>query len=424
MDRGSMHRSRAVAGGRAAVLALALAAAASAGTVAAEEAGDAPDWTQWRGPARDGHSLETGLLQAWPEGGPRKVLEVRGLGAGYASFAALDDRLFTQGAKDGSEWVIALDARTGVILWQTRNGPIYQDGKGDGPRGTPVIDGDRVFALSGNGHLASLELATGKPVWQVDLLDRFGARNISWGISESPLVTGGLVIVNPGGSGASVVALERDTGKLVWKTGSDRAGYSSPMRAEVGGVPQAVVFTDARVVGVDLRDGTELWSYATVANSTANVATPIVAGDLVFVSSDYGTGCALLRIGADGRSVQEVYYNREMKNHHSSSVLVDGTLYGFSSSILTAMDLESGAVLWRDRSVGKGSVIFGDGRLYLMSERGTVALAEASREAYREHGRFQLPRGSQPTWSHPILHRGRLILRDQDTMYVYDVAAR
>ncbi|HVS12818.1 MAG TPA: PQQ-binding-like beta-propeller repeat protein [Thermoanaerobaculia bacterium] len=414
LERGSIHR------GATAALALLLAAAPAA---SADTPVDGSGWTQWRGAARDGRSLETGLLPAWPEGGPKKVREVRGLGVGYASFAAVGDRLFTQGAKDGSEWVIALDARTGVILWQTRNGPMYRDGKGDGPRGTPVVDGDRVFALSGNGHLASLDLATGEVVWRIDLLDRFGARNITWGISESPLVTDGLVIVNPGGRGASVVALERDTGELVWKAGSDRAGYSSPMRTEVGGVPQVVVFTDARVVGLGLRDGAELWGYAPVANSTANVATPIVAGDLVFVSSDYGTGCALLRIGSDGRSVQEVYFNREMKNHHSSSVLVDGTLYGFSSSILTAMDLESGEVLWRDRSVGKGSVIYGDGRLYLLSERGTVALAEATREGYHEHGRFELPRGSAPTWSHPILHQGRLILRDQDTMYGYDVAA-
>jgi outer membrane protein assembly factor BamB len=220
------------------------------------------------------------------------------------------------------------------------------------------------------------------------------------------------------------VAFDRDTGELEWKGGgSDRAGYSSSMLAEVGGVRQAVVFTDRRVIGVALRDGAELWSYAAVANGTANVATPIVAGDLVFVSSDYGTGCALLRIGRDGRSVEEMYFSREMKNHHSSSVLVEGTLYGFSSSILTAMDLETGDVLWRDRSVGKGSLIYGDGRLYLLSERGTVALAEASPEGYREHGRFQLPRGSLPSWSHPILHQGRLILRDQDRLYAFDVSA-
>jgi outer membrane protein assembly factor BamB len=401
---------------------------ATGGAVPAREGDEARaadrEWSQWRGPARDGISREGGLLQSWPEGGPRKVIDVGGLGAGYSSFSARGDRLFTQGAKDGSEWVIALDARTGVILWRTRNGPVYEDGRGDGPRGTPVIDGDRVFALSGRGHLASLELETGEVVWRVDLLDRFGASNISWGISESPLIVDGMVIVNPGGRGASVVALDRDTGELEWKGGgSDRAGYSSSMLAEVGGVRQAVVFTDRRVIGVALRDGAELWSYAAVANGTANVATPIVAGDLVFVSSDYGTGCALLRIGRDGRSVEEMYFSREMKNHHSSSVLVDGTLYGFSSSILTAMDLETGDVLWRDRSVGKGSLIYGDGRLYLLSERGTVALAEASPEGYREHGRFQLPRGSLPSWSHPILHQGRLILRDQDRLYAFDVSA-
>ncbi|HVS62196.1 MAG TPA: PQQ-binding-like beta-propeller repeat protein [Thermoanaerobaculia bacterium] len=388
----------------------------------ADEAGDGDrEWSQWRGPDRDGISGETGLLQSWPEGGPRKVIDVGGLGAGYSSFAASGDRLFTQGAKNGSEWVIALDARTGVILWQTKNGPIYEDGRGDGPRGTPVIDGDRLFAMSGRGHLLSLELESGEVAWKVDLLDRFGARNISWGISESPLVVDGKVIVNPGGRGASIVALERDTGEVVWKSGSDRAGYSSPMLAEVGGVRQAIVFTHERVVGVALDGGEELWSYSKVANDTANVATPVVEGNLVFVSSDYGTGGALLRIGSDGRSVEEVYFTREMKNHHSSPVLVGGALYGFSSSILTALDFDTGEVLWRDRSVGKGSLIYGDGRLYLLSERGAVALAEATPAGYRELGRFQLPRGSLPSWSHPILHDGRLILRDQDRLYAFDV---
>jgi outer membrane protein assembly factor BamB len=381
-----------------------------------------PEWHQWRGANRDGHSQEKGLLQSWPEGGPKQVFAVGGVGRGYSSFSAAADRLFTLGATDEEERVIALDARTGLVLWRFANGPVFRNDRGDGPRGTPTVDGDRVFALGGNGRLAALDAATGKAVWQVDLLDEFRARNITWGISESPLVVDGKVLVNPGGRGASVAALDRDTGRVVWKTGDDRAGYSSAILADAGDTRQAIFFTDARALGVDLRDGRQLWSYERVANDTANVATPIFHDGKVFLSSDYGTGCALLELGPSG--AREVYFNRDMRNHHSSSVLVGDTLYGFSSAILTAMDFDSGKVLWQDRSVGKGSLVFADGRLYLLSERGVVGLAEASPEGYREHGRFSLPeRSGLPTWAHPMIHRGRLYLRDQDQVYAYDVAA-
>ncbi|HUP24539.1 MAG TPA: PQQ-binding-like beta-propeller repeat protein [Thermoanaerobaculia bacterium] len=378
-----------------------------------------PEWHQWRGADRDGHSHEQNLLQAWPEGGPQRVFEVGGLGIGYSSFSAAGDRLVTMGATNDEERVMALDARTGLVLWRTPNGPVFRNDRGDGPRGTPTIDGDRVFALGGNGRLVALELATGKVVWQVDLLREFGARNITWGISESPLVVDGKVLVNPGGRGAGVVALDRETGKVIWKSQDDGAGYSSAIVAEAGGTRQAIFLTAGRALGVDVADGKLLWSYDRVANRTANAATPIFHDGRVFVSSDYGTGCALLEIGPRGAT--EVYFSREMRNHHSSSVRVGNTLYGFSSAILTAMDFATGRVLWQDRSVGKGSVIVGDGRLYLLSERGVVGLAEISPEGYREHGRFSLGRSELPTWSHPIIHRGRLYLRDQDKLYAFEV---
>lgn len=381
------------------------------------------EWHQWRGAHRDGRSAETGLLGSWPDGGPRKVLEVGGLGKGYSSLAASGDLLVTMGASRDGEKVIALDARSGVILWRTANGRMFRNDRGDGPRGTPTIDGDRVFALGANGSLVSLDLTSGEVVWRVDLLDRFGGRNIQWGLSESPLVVDGKVLVTPGGPRGAVAALDRETGETVWASERDEAGYSSPMLAQVDGQRQVVYFTGRRALGVTLDRGELLWSYDAVANNTANIATPIVRGDRVFLSSDYGTGCALLEIGPDvAGGAREVYRNNAMRNHHSSSVLLGDTLYGFSSSILTAMDFANGEVLWRDRSVGKGSIIEGDGRVYLLSERGVVGLAEVDREGYRETGRFELPDVVGPTWSLPILHRGRLYLRDQDRLYAYDVS--
>jgi outer membrane protein assembly factor BamB len=287
-----------------------------------------------------------------------------------------------------------------------------------------VVDGKQLYALGASGDLGSFDAATGKVAWKINVLRQFGGRNIQWGLSESPLVLEDRVLVNAGGPGASIVAVRKTDGSLLWKSGSDEAGYSSAVLQRIGSVPQAIFFTASRVVGVDVRDGRELWNYPKVANRTANIATPIVRDDKAFVSSDYGTGAALLRFGprgSNGVSLQEVYFTNDMRNHHASSVLVGDHLYGFSSSILTAMRFDSGEVAWRNRSVGKGSVIFADDRLYLFSEQGVVGLAEATPAGYQEHGRFQIRTGSLPTWSHPVVSNGKLYLRDQDTLYAYDV---
>ncbi len=381
------------------------------------------DWPQWRGPNRDGLSRETGLLSSWPAGGPPPVWRATGLGAGYSTVTVDGGRIFTLGTARDMEYLIALDARSGKELWRTRIGRRYENSRGDGPRGAPTVEGARVYALGGNGDLACVEAATGKVVWQVNLLSRFSAGNIGWGISESPLVLEDRVLVNAGGRGGSLVALSKKDGSTLWASESDEAGYSSAVAADIRGVRQAVFFTGERILGVRVDDGSVLWSYRRVSNRTANVATPIVRGNFVFVSSDYGTGCALLEIQGDatGMTPREVYFHQDMKNHHASSVLVDDTLFGFSSSILTALDFATGEVLWRDRSVGKGSLVVADGRLYLFSENGVAGLAEATRAGYRESGRFELRTSGSPTWSHPVVANAKLYLRDQDTLYCYDV---
>jgi outer membrane protein assembly factor BamB len=382
----------------------------------------AQDWFQWRGPNRDGKSAETGLLEAWPAQGPPLAWRATGAGIGYSSFSASGGRLYTMGGRGSREHVVALDAATGKKVWETAIGALFSNDRGDGPRGTPTIDGNRLYALGGSGDLVALDLQTGKVAWSKNLLQDFGGRNISWGLSESPLVVNDRVLVQAGGPNASIVALNKATGAVLWRNHSDEAGYSSAVLATVGGTPQAVFFTAERALGVSIRDGRELWSYDKVANRTANVATPIVTGNRVFVSSDYGTGAALLELTPSG--AREVYFTRDMRNHHSSSVLIGDHLYGFSGSILTAMKLADGTVAWRDRSVGKGSVIYADGRLYLFSENGVVGLAEATPTGYREHGRFRIDSGTLPTWSHPILTGGRLILREQDNVYAYNVKAQ
>jgi outer membrane protein assembly factor BamB len=385
------------------------------------------EWFQWRGANRDGIAADTGLLQDWPKSGPPVAWRTGGLGNGYSSFSTSGGRLYTLGARGGTEYVVALDRATGKKVWETQNGRRYQNDRGDGPRSTPTVDGDRLFVLGGSGDLTCLDAATGNKVWSINIVSKFGGVNPYWGYSESPLVVGDRILVNAGGRRASIVAVSKADGATLWQQHNDGAGYSSPMLMRTGSLSQVIFFTDNRTLAVDPRDGRLLWSYNKAANGTANIATPIVRGTRVFVSSDYGTGAALLDVRAAGNlaTANEVYFTRDMRNHHASSILIGDHIYGFSSSILTALKFDTGEMEWRDRSVGKGSLAFADNRLYLYSENGVVGLAEASPEGYFEHGRFTVAQQSGlPTWSHPIITNGLLIIRDQENVYAHNLRAK
>ncbi len=383
------------------------------------------EWNQWLGPNRDGKSPETGLLAVWPESGPKQVWRVESLGAGFSSLAVASGKLFTQGVKNGKQFLIALDADTGETVWETEHGRPYSNRRGGGPRGTPTVDDGRVYALGGGGNLICVDASTGAKIWEKHLLKTYGARNINWGISESPLIDGNRIVVNAGGRGASIVALDKATGKELWKTQSDEAGYSSGVAVEIDGVRQYLFFTGEAAVGVLATNGELLWRYKPVSNSTANVATPIVRDNLVFFSSSYGTGCALLRLDSTGGSTtaSEVYFNRDMRNHYSNSVLIDDHLYGFSGRILTAMEFETGELAWRDRSVGKGQMIHADGRFYILSDDGVVGLVEPNPSEYREVSRFEIGSRDYPTWTLPVISEGTLYLRDQERLYAYNIKA-
>jgi outer membrane protein assembly factor BamB len=383
----------------------------------------AADWPQWRGPNRDGISPETGLLKSWPAGGPKLVWKTTGLGEGYSSFSVAAGRLYTQGQRSGTQYVMAFDVATGKKLWEVENGRAYEERRGNGPRGTPTIDADRLYALAADGSLACLDNKTGKKIWGFNIVTKYSGDVPHWGISESPLIDGARVIVQPGGSGASIVALDKLTGKEIWKSAGDPAAYSSAVLAQVGAIKQLLHFTSQGAVGLRADNGEQLWRYTQVSNRTANIATPIYRNGHAFFSSDYGTGAALLKLDSDpsGKRAQEIYFTREMKNHYSSSVLIGQHLYGFSSSILTAMKFDDGSVAWRDRSVGKGSVIAADGMLYAQGENGNIALVEASPTAYKEVSRFSITIGGYPLWTLPAIADGHLYLRDQDNLYRYAI---
>ncbi len=387
----------------------------------------AADWPQWQGPDRTRLSTETGLLKQWPAAGPPIVWTATGLGGGYGSMAVAGDRVFVQGARGRNSVVIALNRADGKEVWSKALGASQADDRGPGPRGTPTVDGDRVYVLSENGDLACLKI-DGTAVWQRNILRDFGGRQLPWLISESPLVDGPHVVVSPGGPGAGMVKLDKMTGKTVWtaKDLSDPAAYSSVIAADVQGVRTYMTFTSAAGVGVRASDGKVMFRYPNAANYVANVATPIFSNNKVFFTSAYGTGGGLLDLTVQNGEVRakEVYFTRSMNNHHGGVVLVDGYLYGFNDSILTCLEFATGKMMWRDRSVGKGSVTFADGSLYIQSEDNEFGLAEATPSGYREKGRFRIPDKGLPSWAHPVISDGRLYVRNQDTVIVYDIKDR
>lgn len=385
------------------------------------------DWPQWRGADRDGLSKETGLLDSWPATGPPKVWTIDGLGSGYGTVSIHAGRIFVQGAQGTNSVVFCLDVSDGETIWAQTLGKSRDHGRGGGPRGTPVIDGDRLYALSEDGELVSLKLQDGSLAWGRNILKDFGGENPNWLVSESPLIDGDRLIVTPGGADASVVALNKMTGATVWTSRglSDQAGYSSCIVEEVGGVRLIMAFTSRAAVGIRAVDGALMWQYKPVANRTANVATPVFHEDKVFYSSAYGTGAVLLSLKAEGDRVtaEEVYFTRDMQNHHGGVVLIDGYLYGFSGSILTCIDFQTGKQVWRDRSVGKGSLTYADGHLYLLGEGNEVGLAEATPKGYVEKGRFSIEDQGRPSWAHPVVSEGHLYIRNQGTLARYDIRA-
>jgi outer membrane protein assembly factor BamB len=398
------------------------------------------EWPGWRGVNRDGRSPDTALLRQWPPGGPRLVMTARNLGAGFSSVAVAGGRIYTMGDRGGAQHVIALNDSDGREIWSARVGPVWDD-EYAGPRGTPAVSDGMVYALGTEGDLVALDAATGRERWRRHLVRDFGGRMMSsWKFAESPLVDGDRVVVTPGGRDAVIVALDKKTGQAIWRAtmgafqsrGPEGAGYSSIVISNGGGVKQYVQLTGRGVISVRASDGWFMWGYGRVANNTANIPTPIVSDDYVFASTGYGTGAALLQIDREGdrTSVREVYFldPGTFQNHHGNMVLVGSHVYGGhgqSRGIPIAIELKTGKVAWggniRNAGSGSAAVAYADGHLYFRYQNGVMMLLEATPEAYREKGSFEIPNARRPSWSHPVIVNGRLYLREQDRLYVYDV---
>jgi outer membrane protein assembly factor BamB len=395
-----------------------------------EHAASTTDWPQWRGPNRDGISSATDLLASWPEDllTRRKVWE-RPAGGGFSALAVAGGRAYTLVQDGDDEAVVCWDAETGQERWRFRYPCRYVNNMGSGPRSTPTVDGDLVFTVGATGLMHCLKTnpasAGGEVVWRRDLLKDFGAPNLQWGVSFSPLVQGQRVFVNPGGpDGNSVAALDRLTGKTVWHALNDRAGYSSPVAATLAGKPQVVFFTGEGAVGVSPADGTLYWRYPWHTSYDVNAATPLVVGDYVFLTSGYDKGCGLLQVENEGsgQTASPVYQHRKMRGQFSSPVRYKDCIYGFDDTFLKCLDLRTGKELWRQRGFDKGSLLIAGGRLILLGEYGRLALAEATPDGYRELSAVQF--SEQKCWTVPALANGRLYLRDPARVVCLDLRAK
>jgi outer membrane protein assembly factor BamB len=388
------------------------------------------NWPQWRGPDRTGVARETGLLKSWPAEGPRLLWKAQGLGGGHSTPSVARGRIFGMSYRGDDEFVWAVDAADGKPVWSTRIAPAnYSIGRQAqaGSASTPTVDGDRLYTLGESGDLVCLQVADGKLVWQKNLVKDFGGSVPNWGYTESPLVDGDKVIATPGGGDATLVALNKRNGEVIWKAqvpGGNEAHYSSIIAADVDGQRQYIQFLKGGVVGLAAKDGKFLWRYDSPANGTANIATPIYRDHHVFAASGYGTGGGLAKLttSPSGVTATEVYFTKQMQNHHGGVVLVGDHLYGFDRGTLTCLNWKTGEVAWSDQSVAKGSLTAADGHLYARGERGPVALVEATPTGYVEKGRFTPPdRSREAAWAHPVVTGGRLYLRDQDVLLCYDV---
>jgi outer membrane protein assembly factor BamB len=414
---------------------LALATASLTGLAVTQAA--AADWPQWRGPQRDGISQEKGLAQQWPGDGPRLLWQIKDAGGGYSTPAVVGARLYILGNHgNDDEFVQARNVADGQPVWTQHIGKVGlpdQQPNFPGSRSTTTVDGQCLYALGSDGDIVCLETATGKEKWHKNTQTDFGGKPGRWAYSESPLVDGHALICTPGGSEATIVALDKTTGEPIWKSAlpeGDEAGYASAMVALIGGVKQYIQFPQNGLVGVDAKSGRLLWRYTNTAKgSQANIPTPVVETSFVYSATGQGAGGLVDVKNTNGAfEADQVYLDAKLPNAIGGSVKVGDYLYGTTKEAIKCVDFKSGAIKWSNRGIEAASLCFAEGNLYLHGENGDVALVEANPEGYHERGRFTPPdlpehQGWQRAWAYPVVANGRLYIRDLEHLWCYDVSA-
>jgi len=387
------------------------------------------DWPQHHGPGRTNISSEKGLLKKWPEGGPRLLWKYSACGNGYAGVSIADGKIFTAGDFDDQEMILALNM-DGELLWKTSNGEAWR-GSSPGSRATPTYDDGKLYHMSPKGRLAAYEAKTGSSVWAIDLKAEFDARFGVWALSENVIVDGDKVLCMPGGAKGRVVALDKRTGETVWANTDIEhyAAYCSPMVTTYGGVRQLITMTQRSVVAVDVETGKLVWSAPFIPRSPQNSLTPVFHDGYVFVACGHSSGGMLLKIDPDTKSVSTVWYREDLDDCHSGALLVDGRLYGCScrggGKHFYCVDFMTGETIKLDRTLVKACITAADGMLYCLHYRGTMRLLAITPDGFDIVSQFELPRRPPNSYlAHPVVCGGRLYLRCGPDLYAYDIRAR
>ncbi|GHT22770.1 polyvinylalcohol dehydrogenase [Planctomycetales bacterium] len=401
----------------------------------------AADWKQWRGPRHDGVCTEAGLFEKWDGGSPKLLWKVNTLGGGYSNFSFAENKMFSLGDREDGCYLFALNPADGKEIWKLKVGKTggSRGNNFAGPRSTPVTDGEHVFVLGQFGDLVCAEITTGKELWHINVIEKFDARimlneaGIHWDYAISPIIDGNRVLLPIGGKDGTVIAFER-TGKefkLLWQSKeiTDRASYASVVPVTTGGVHQYLVFTEKRLAGLDAETGKALW-IADRPGLIAICSDPAFYVDgetlYVIVSSFYGGGTQLYKVSsADSQfSVEQIFNDPKIQNHHGGIVQVGGYFYLTSNRELLCLDPKTGKTLWKNRCVGKGSILGLNGKLIVRGEsgEGEIALVEASSEEYKEISRFEQPeRSDKNSWTYPAVYEGKMYIRDQGLLLCYEV---
>lgn len=381
----------------------------------------AADWPQWRGPTRDGSSTETNWSSVWPAGGPQQLWRFN-VGTGCTSVVIAKGQLCTMGNSNEADTVYCLDTVTGKTVWKyTYACPLDPHLFEGGPGATPTVDGDRVYTLSRAGHLHCLNIATGQPIWSKHLVRDLGGKVPTWGYAGSPIVLDNKLIFDLGAPNAATIALDKLTGDIIWKNGTEGASYGTVMPFIHNGKTCLASFNAFGLIVRNADTGRELARYPWKTNYDINAATPIIADDKIFISSGYNHGSALLQF--DGHKLTALWENKKMRNHFNSCVLWQGHLYGFDMETLTCMNFATGDVPWKQTGLGKGSLMLADGKLIIQAERGDLVIANATPVAFQELARAKVLNGR--CWVVPVLANGHIYCKNNvgDLVYV-DVAQK
>ena len=393
------------------------------GLIASPESG----WPQWRGPRRDGVSEEKGLLPCWPEGGPKLLWKVAGLGRGWSSPVVTGGRLYVTGDVGDDLIVFAFDSNGGG-LWKTANGKAWK-GSYPGARASCAFSQGRLYNMNAHGRVACLDAASGKELWAVDILDRFDAKNITWALSECLLIDGEHVIVTPGGRKALMAALDKHDGKTVWATPpleGDRTSHCSPILFRYAGRRLITNCSSAHGFGVNADTGELLWTVPLKNRFGTNISTPIYGSGGVYFVTPYTELGRLYRLSADAdRIAARHIWTTPLDTVTGCGVLVDGTLFaaGYKTSKWWfAVDWQTGKTKYELKDLTTGAAIYADGRLYCLDEKGTIALLKPGADGFEVTGCFSIETGRyKDAWAHPVLLDGRLYIRHHDTLRCYNV---